>query len=75
MGYHFVAYHGYASRRYYEMYPEDVERMGVCVNMTAVELKRGPKGTTCSWLKFDEKKVPKEEWFRGCLCYHFANRM
>jgi hypothetical protein len=72
-GYDFVAYHSYSSRRYYEMYLEDVLASGACTNVSKQEQKRGPTGSTCSWLGYD-KSVQPEEWFRGCLCYQFVNR-
>lgn len=72
-GYDFVAYHSYASRRYYEMYPEDVDELGACQNVTKSEKRFGPHHSTCSWHHYN-RSMSHEEWFRGCLCYHFSGR-
>jgi hypothetical protein len=63
-GYHFVGYHSYARRRYYEMVEPDYQAL--CKGVPE------PLNTTCSWNGFDQrlnKSRTKSSWFQNCGCF------
>lgn len=70
-GFDFIAYHGYAKRRYFELHDVDIEEL----------CRSAPHpNSTCSWKGFEEqqRRIPVApdgtvrtvpDWFQGCACY------
>eukprot|EP00605_Chrysophyceae_sp_TOSAG23-4_P001679 GSChrysophyteH1.ASY1.ANO1.1845.1 assembled CDS len=68
-GFHYVGYHGYAKRRYFELWADDVA--------TLCDGAPEPFNTTCSYRGLDRIEVrpdrTPEDWFRGCGCFMARN--
>ena len=74
-GYDFVAYHSYASRRYFEIMNSDVDDSPACTNLPMLHTPQEYyHNTTCSWKNFNEEIHDKSKWFENCLCYMFRYR-
>jgi hypothetical protein len=79
-GYHYVGYHSYAKRRYYEMVQRKlfVSFLLQFISLFLADFEAlcnhvpVPYNTTCSWRGFDERIHQNrtiQDWFKGCGCY------
>jgi len=61
-GFHYIGYHGYAKRRYFELHGVDINSL--CQNVSLLVTN-----TTCSWRGFENSNRTVTDWFSGCGCY------
>lgn len=87
-GYHYVGYHSYAKRRYYEMVQRKCHFSCALLNGINSRLSIAdfealclgvpkPVNTTCSWRGFDEredKKRSEADWFKNCACHMISGK-